>query len=382
MPCGTASGPPRGRRPPHDGVDGRRHGVRPVGRYLAPRLPPGGVAPSGANRRRRNTVSTSLTNTGADSGSSTLTRTDLIYAADPNAIDPNGYFQEFNPGGDMDMYPMMNYYNQADYRWESFNGAGYYDQTSVRFRNFDTRARATIGNAADAPGGSYSDLYTRAFDLTKIQGKACNLSFYTAGAYRTTRPSEMNDQLEISMSINCGATWVSLTTLTGGALANNGLVESQFVPGWMGNWKEQGINIPEGARSERVYFRFRYRPGTDIPSYTGGAFGTGNHFYMDRLRISNAPLGIDGKKITALGMSVSPNPTSGAATVRINGGDNSTADVTVTDVTGKLVFNSSVKRSTTSTQIEIPASAIAVKGMYLVKVVTNGATETQKLVVY
>ena len=36
----------------------------------------------------------------------------------------------------------------------------------------------------------------------------------------------------------------------------------------------------------------------------------------------------------------------------------------------------------TSTRTQIPATAIAVKGMYLVKVVTNGATETQKLVVY
>ena len=61
---------------------------------------------------------------------------------------------------------------------------------------------------------------------------------------------------------------------------------------------------------------------------------------------------------------------------------NSTADVNVTDVTGKLVYHTSIVRKNTTTEIEIPAAAISVKGMYLVHVVTNGATETQKLVAY
>ena len=81
-------------------------------------------------------------------------------------------------------------------------------------------------------------------------------------------------------------------------------------------------------------------------------------------------------------MNVTPNPTSNGATVSIVGGDNSEATMTVTDITGKVVYNSTVKRSAQNTQIPIPASAVAAKGMYLVKVVTNGATDTQKLIVY
>jgi hypothetical protein len=86
--------------------------------------------------------------------------------------------------------------------------------------------------------------------------------------------------------------------------------------------------------------------------------------------------------IVKLDMNIVPNPTSGAATVHINGGDNSMADVNVTDVTGKVVYHTSVARKLPATEIEIPAAALRIKGMYTVQVVTNGATETQKLIAY
>lgn len=324
----------------------------------------------------------SLTATGNNSGANTLTVNNAVYAADPNAVNPDGYYQEFNEGQDLDKYPMFNYYNLPDHRWEAYNGAGYYDKTSVRFRNFDTRGVPTIANATGSPSGSYADMFTRAFDLSTQNTGICNLSFFTAGAFRTVRPSEMTDTLEIAASNSCGATWSIIARISGGNLGNNAFYESQFVPTYGGQWKEQSINIPAAFRDDKVFFRFRFRPGTNVPGYTGSAFGTGNHFYMDRLRVSDAPLGVQNGMIVSLGMNVSPNPTNGAATISINGGDNSTADVVVTDVTGKVVFNSSIKRTATTTRVEIPASAIAVKGMYLVKVVTNGATDTKKLVVY
>ncbi len=325
-------------------------------------------------------VTASLTAVGTGTGSNTLTSSNSVYAADPNAIDPNGYFQEFNPGGDLDMYPIFNYYNLPDNRWEIFNGAGLFDNTSVRFRNFDTRT-ITIGNATTSPGGSYADLYTRAFNLNSF-GSICNLSFFSAGAFRTNRPSQMTDTLEIAASTNCGQNWSIVTKISGANLGNNSLVETPFVPGFKGNWKEKSINIPTIFLGDKVFFRFRFRPGTDYGTWTGVAKGTGNHFYMDRLSISNAPLGVVRGVIVSLGMDVTPNPTSGAATISINGGDNSNAEISVTDVTGKLVFSTNVNRAAATTKIEIPASAISVKGMYLVKVVTNGATETKKLVVY
>lgn len=334
-------------------------------------------------------VTASLTVTGNNtSGSSTYTRSDLLYVADPNPIDPN-YIEDFNPSEMRGHFPIFNYFGNPTYKWEMSNNAGFYDNTSIKFGNYDPRDQASVvsgqalNTATQSPRGLYADFYTPAYDLTTFGGN-CFLDFYSAGAYRTTKTSYMNDTLLISYSSNCGLTWTKLTTVTRGDLANNGYRPESFLPTYMGEWKEHSISIPNAARTNQIYFRFRYLPGTDNAylRYSGLDFGTGNNFYMDRIGVTANPLEVKNGVIVKLGMSIHPNPTSGAATIRLNGGDNSTAEVNVTDVTGKLVYHTSVVRKNTTTEIEIPAAAISVKGMYLVHVVTNGATETQKLVAY
>ncbi len=320
-------------------------------------------------------------------GSSTYTRKDLVYVASPNGITP--YVEEFNPGNQLGKFPVFNYFDNPNYRWELYN-AGVFDFTSIRFKNYDIRDKASVLNglalntAPQSPRGLFADFYTPAYnlDVAPFDNK-CFLSFFSAGAFRTNKPNEMNDSLLISYSTNCGQTWSTLGKLKYGDLANNGYRDDQFVPQY-NEWKEQSFAVPFSARSANTYFRFRYFPGTDNAylRFGGLDFGTGNNFYLDRLAVTANPLGVVNGVIVKLGMSVQPNPTSGAATIRLNGGDNSIAEVNVTDVTGKLVFHTSAVRKATTTEIEIPASAIAAKGMYLVHVVTNGATQTQKLVAY
>jgi hypothetical protein len=319
----------------------------------------------------------------------TLTRSDMLYAADPVSKDPTGYYQDFNHSSyedslELSKYPIFNFFGTS-HRWEVVDNAGYYDKTSIRYANYETRF-PNINNASESPRGDYADFYTPAFNLSGF-GSTCNLSFFSAGAFRTTKPSEMNDKLEISVSTDCGQTWDLVDTLKGGRIGNNGYRNENFTPTWMGEWMEQSIPLT-GKRGSQTFFRFRFKAGVvnpgqaisgNVPYY---GFGSGNNFYLDRIRIVNTPLGVKNGVIMQLGMSVAPNPTNGAATVSLNGGDNSVADLSVTDVTGKLVYSSSVVRTTATTKVEIPASAISVKGMYLVKVVTNGATETQKLIVY
>lgn len=328
-------------------------------------------------------VEVSQTATGNNTGSNTLTRKDLVYAASTVAINPTGYFENFTSGGDLDQYPIFNYYG-TDFKWSQVNNAGYFDNSSMMFSNFDDRIASDPTTRTKTPGGLYADFFTPAFDLSGF-GSVCNLTFFTAGAFRTTQPKNMTDRLIIYASNDCGNTWYPQDTIEGGNLGNNGLVTTPFTPAY-NQWKEQSVPVDRngvftGAK-DRVYFKFRFFVGTDFPVNTGLSLGTGNNFYLDRLHITDWALGVKNGIIVNLGMTVSPNPTSGAATVDIIGGDNSEATMTVSDVTGKVVYQTKVNRAATHTKIEIPATAIAVKGMYLVKVVTNGATDTKKLVVY
>lgn len=335
-------------------------------------------------------VTATLNVTDNDGDTASVTRNDLVYAADPAGVQP--FVEDFNPGSPMlDRFPIFNYYGNTTYKWELSTTAGYYDKTSIKFNNFDPRNPAdvlggtAVNTATQSPRGLFADFYTPAYDLNGFGSGDCYLSFYSAGAFRTTLPREQADTLVISYSTNCGGTWTELGRLdskTG--LGNNGVVTQYFEPGWMGQWQQQAFSIPPIARSGNVFFRFRFLPGTNNAylRYNGLDFGTGNNFYIDRVAVSEFGLGVKNGVIADLGMSVMPNPTSGAATLQFNGGDNSRADITVTDVTGKVVYQTSVVRSSVITKVQIPASALTAKGMYLVQVVTNGATQTQKLVAY
>ena len=334
-------------------------------------------------------VTATLTVTGNNTGDSTITNSRSIYVADTNTIAPIGYWQEFTDEADMSKWPVFNYFNDPDHQWQPA-GVGYYDSKAIMFKNYDRRTFPASLTAS--PLGQYADFYTPAFNISGGDfGTNANLNFMSAGTWRTSVPAEMNDTLEIAYSVNCGSTWIVMSRLTKADLGNNGPLDIPFAPLYMGDWKAQSLNIPPAARKERVFFRFRYKVGISKKmtlSSTGEEFasynyfaGTGNNFYMDRISISNNPLGIQGEVAAQQGISVAPNPTSGSAVVTIAGG-NGEAQISVTDVTGKMVYKTIKQLNAQGTQVEIPANYISVKGMYLIQVIANGKAQTQKLVVY
>lgn len=334
-------------------------------------------------------VTTTLTVTGNNTGDSSFTNNRSIYVADTNSMYPIGYWQEFGSEEDMAKWPIFNYFDDPSHKWQPAN-VGYYDSKAIMFKNYDNREFPAF--LSGSPLGQYADFYTPAFNISGSEfSDNANLNFMSAGAFRTSVPTQMNDTLEIAYSTDCGTTWTTLTRLTRGDLGNYGPIDVPFAPLYHGDWKAQSINLPNLARKARVFFRFRYKVGISKKmtlTSTGEQFasfdyfkGTGNNFYLDRISISNNPLGIAGEVAKTEGITVAPNPTSGSAMVTIAGGQGE-AVINVTDITGKVVFQTRKQLNAQGTQVEIPASNISAKGMYLVQVVANGKAQTQKLVVY
>ncbi len=328
-------------------------------------------------------VTVKLKATGNNSGDSTIERQD-VYAADPNdKINPiNGYFQEFDANGDMAKWPMFNYYKN-DQKWQVNNKTGFYDNTCIMYTAYDQRTFPGI--FIGSPQNDYDDMFTRAFDLSGMKTGDCNLNFMSSNAMRLisrrndlTGNPVISDTLEISYSTDCGANWTTFKEISGVDLANKGVQEIPYAPLWQGDWKLQSIDIPSNARTETVYFRFRYHPGTTTNAF---AQGVGNNFYMDRINVSSFPLGVNTLLSNENSIAVAPNPTSGEAYVVIKNNQNKTAKVIVTDITGKVVYQTQQSINNTISKIQIPAASISVKGIYLVKVVTGDKTQTQKLVV-
>jgi hypothetical protein len=300
-----------------------------------------------------------------------------VYVADQTATPASGYYQEFASGGDIAKYPVFNYYN-TERGWGLTGNAGVYDRNAMMYTNKDTRS-TPVATASGSPAGDYSDFFTPGFDISAAQFAAApSLTFFTAGAARLGSASNLRDVLEISYSTDCGNIWRKLDSLTGTEIANNATRPGDFTPTMLGQWRLQSVPLPLAARTGRVFFRFRYKAGAS--SINGIERGTGNNFYLDRINITSNATGINEQELDADGIAVAPNPTSGNAWIMLSGKNTGTAEVQVTDITGKLVYRTS-QAVAGSTRIEIPASVLTVKGMYLVQVATGTGTYSRKLVV-
>lgn len=319
----------------------------------------------------------------SNAGSSTIAKNDVVYIADMNAISAQGYMQEFNPGNHLDKYPIFNYFNN-NHKWEVVNNIGCYDNTSIRYTGYDSR----VGNElrTGSPEGDYDDFFTPAFDLSMFENATyCNLNFMTAGAFISSLSVDMNDVLEISYNTGCNtqstsAQWQVLKNITKAQLGNNGAVPGPFAPAGPYQWILQSLEIPKAARRDRVFFRFRFKPGVGKSPLVGKGYGTGNHFYLDRIHFSDFPTGVDPRTMEQKNIALAPNPTNGSAYVMLNNITGNTI-IQVTDITGKLVYRTEQNIQSKTARIEIPANHIAVSGMYLVQVISGNTKQTEKLVV-
>jgi hypothetical protein len=305
-----------------------------------------------------------------------------VYVADPNnVINPlNGNMQDFGNEQENGRWPMFNYYNNQA-AWEIVSNTGYYDNYSIRYKGFDPRTfpASLVGSFR----GDFDDFFTPAYDLSGMVGQAnCNLNFMSSGVFRTNNADLMNDQLELAYSIDCGNSWIKMDSLKKARLANKGSYSNPYSPLWLGDWELQSINIPNVARTAKTFFRFRYKPSVDETGNPTQHRASGNNFYIDRINVSNFPLGMNTIVSEDKNIAVAPNPTTGASYVAIQGASGKTATVSVTDVTGKVIYNTQQTLTGSINRIEIPASAVAVKGIYMVRVSTGEQSHTEKLVVY
>ncbi len=319
----------------------------------------------------------------SNAGSDTETR-QAVYLADPNnKISPIGYWQDFNDQAEVARWPNFNYYNN-DFKWEMSN-VGPYDQTSMRYNCFDYRygvPNPVASLPGSTPNGDFDDFFSPPFDLSNLtNSNYLSLNFMYAGASRSSVREDVNDTFQVFGSTDCGDSWQSVGIMSKRTLNNNGVVSTPFVPSGLWNWQSGGFNIKPLVNSgtDNILFRFRYRPGVEADDQ-GARLGTGNNFYIDRIFVSNTELSVDDKQLDAQGMVLAPNPTNAGTSIVLK---NATGDVniTVSDITGKIIYRSQEQGTGSRTTINIPAAVLSVKGMYLVQVATNGFSQTQKLVV-
>jgi PKD repeat protein len=232
-----------------------------------------------------------------------------------------------------------------------------------------------LNNFPDSTNYGNRDYFeTPYFDFTGTTG--LNFSYYYAYAKRYTTQA---DSFKVQYSLDCGGSWSNLTgipSLNTMAANSGGTLTTSFVPN-AAQWKL--VNLPSGLlnilnNKPSVKFRFFFK--SDY--YVNGS----NNIYIDQINLTGNISTSISEIEKAIQFSIFPNPTNTSAFVEFIPLANSLVDVSVFDVTGRLVENTSANCvAGIRNKIKINTSAQLSSGIYFVALNMDNKKITKKIII-
>ena len=193
-----------------------------------------------------------------------------------------------------------------------------------------------------------------------------NLAFSFYEAYQIYGSSS-TDRMSVVVSGDCGATWTTLWTAAGTALATvpGAAPSTGYIPTGASDWVLRTVNIPVANIGPDMVIKFT--------GYSGG----NDYGWVTDLKLAPAPLSVATVK-TADFISVTPNPARDMAYVNITLNVPTTVNVQVYDALGRLVNTTNNEFSTGDQKIAISTNDLA-PGLYYVKITAGSSVTTQPL---
>jgi hypothetical protein len=186
-----------------------------------------------------------------------------------------------------------------------------------------------------------------------------------------------NDKLEILASDDCGLTWKSFYSATGNNLASTATTPvGEFIPNASEHWSFNTVKLT-GMNKLDVIVKFVVTNGN------------GNNLYIDNVNLLQSdpqeppppnPTGIAETGADGLTAGVFPNPTSGAATVRIGSPVSGEANISVTNLLGQVVFTKAADLKSGTNEITLDLSSVPA-GIYNVTVECGDSSISKKLTI-
>lgn len=299
-------------------------------------------------------VTLTATNSG---GTGTITKTLYINVA-PNYADVSGLYAE-------------NFDNTASYysKWHSVdmdnNGRTWWLTSSAAYSG----SQSVMMNPYYNYALDVDQLFSPSYDLTFVTSGM--LTFRCAAATTATTSADMNDNLKVYSSIDCGATWQLRKTFTGTSFLNNSYHPEEFAPSSPSQWALQSVTIPSSVATAKTRFKFEYTSGSES-----------NSIYIDDVNITGI-LGIDDNIIDEASVSLFPNPASQTTTLSYHLNKKGNTKIELIDVLGKKIMEIN-NNAQTEGDYTVPISKQELNllnGMYLIRISIDNQTITKKLII-
>ena len=246
-------------------------------------------------------------------------------------------------------FPPLNWANSnpnSGPSWSRVTNAGGYNLSSqsTKYDFFNNPAIGDVDNLYLAP--------------MNLSGAAApELSFDLAYAQRN---ANSNDQLEVFVSDNCGASWTSFYSNAGLVLATALPTPLSYVPDVndISQWRTENITLT-GFNKPSVLVKFKTTNDN------------GNNLYLDNINLSQAqPIGIKKNDLAFQNIEVYPNPSNGETTLKINLPNTLKGKLIITNTLGQLVYSNSVNLKAGLNYVQLDLTSFST-GIYTVVLETE-----------
>jgi hypothetical protein len=220
-------------------------------------------------------------------------------------------------------------------------------------------------------GANHRDeLYSPIIDMSSSPVK--DITF----AYAYAHKSGSTAVFSVQASGDCGGSWVTLFQKSANQLSygSGGLQNTTFTP-TPSQWVTYAMSESGGwanlKNSPHLQLKF---------SFTEGATGNGNNFYLDAVTLP-MPDGLRDLK-NSVGLNMFPNPTDGNVNLQFNLPQASNVQVSVMDLAGrKLMSVTDASFAAGEHTLQINSGSTLANGVYMVNINVNGVKMTEKLIV-
>jgi len=222
------------------------------------------------------------------------------------------------------------------------------------------------------PAGSEEILESPSYDFKNNPGASFTFKY----AYARFNVNHQ-DIFKVQASKNCGANWTDIWVPGIATLAQgSGGTSSQLFRPTAAQWKTYNItqhpNFIPFTSEENVRFRFYFREDDQ-------GVGMGNRFYLDDVNFST-PLGI--KNLAAqTALQISPNPSTGEFTLKLNLTAATNLNWRVTDLSGLMLFSGEDHLKEGAAELRMNLSPHLGSGLYLLELNLPGGKICSKLII-
>lgn len=178
------------------------------------------------------------------------------------------------------------------------------------------------------------------------------------------------DQIQVLASTNCGDTWEILYDLSGSDLITGDINSSTFFFPTASQWVTDTVDLSSYAGNADVQIQFKA-----ISNWA-------NNVWLDNINLNGMTVGINDPVNLLEDVKLFPNPTSDVANIEFSLAEETTVDIRVFDLSGKLITVLTENQQFSAGKYIQTWKGAKEAGVYLVKIRTKTGELTKKVTVF